>query len=59
MMGYGNVLSYKLKVSSSALILLLVLSVSFHFAKDCTSVKMTQVKLNLDLFPSLTRRNSF
>ena len=34
MMGYGNVLSYKLKVSSSALILLLVLSVSFHSAKD-------------------------
>ena len=42
MMGYGNnVLSYKLKVSSSALILLLVLSVSFHSAKDCTPVKVT------------------
>ena len=41
-MGYGNnVLSYKLKISSSALILLLVLSVSFHSAKDCTSVKVT------------------
>ena len=43
MMGYGNFLSYKLKVSSGALILLLVLSVSFHdqFFKDRLSVKVT------------------